>query len=246
MTKQGIFCLLLTFFSMANSYATDTIQVKFTDTITQEYECTVTGRVVKVTDGDTVEVLDADKTKHKIRLSGIDAPERKQAFGNASKKYLVDLVAAKDVCVSGSKKDRYQRLVGTVIVDGQSANFNMIHGGYAWHFKKYESEQTTLERDLFASEETLARSNTIGLWSEPDPIAPWDWRDGIKQAPKKEAATTVTPLQPTTECGAKRFCKHMNDCAEACHYLQDCGITRLDKDGDGRPCETLCSQSCGG
>ena len=246
MTKQGIFCLLLMFFSIANSYAADTIQVKLTDTITQEYECTLTGRVVKVTDGDTVEVLDADKTKHKIRLSGIDAPERKQAFGNASKKYLADLVAAKDVCVSGSKKDRYQRLVGTVIVDGESANFNMIHGGYAWHFKKYESEQTTLERDLFASEETLARSNTIGLWSEPDPIAPWDWRDGIKQAPKKEAATTVTPLQATTECGAKRFCKHMNDCAEACHYLQDCGITRLDKDGDGRPCETLCSQSCGG
>ena len=78
--KQGIFYLLLMLFSTLNSYAADTIQVKFTNTITQEYECTVGGRVVKVTDGDTVEVLDADKTKHKIRLSGIDAPERKQAW----------------------------------------------------------------------------------------------------------------------------------------------------------------------
>lgn len=241
-----IFFLFLMALASANLSHAGTIEVTFTGESKQSYDCALMGKVVKVTDGDTVEVLDANKTRHKVRLSGIDAPERKQAFGNASRKYLADLVAAKDVCVSGDKKDRYERLIGTIIVDGQSANFKMIQGGYAWHFKKYESEQTQMEREVFAAEETAARSSAVGLWSEPDPIAPWDWRDGIKEAPKQEATTTVAPLQATTECGAKRFCKDMSDCAEACHYLQDCGVTRLDKDGDGRPCETLCSQSCGG
>ncbi len=228
---------------MVGAYAGQVIQVQLTDTTTQSYECTVDGRVVKVTDGDTIEVLNLDKTTYKIRLAGIDAPEKKQAFGNAARKHLADLVAGKEVCVSSHKTDKYRRLVGMVIIDGESANFRMLKDGYAWHYKKYEKEQPSLERQVFAETELQARSDTVGLWSEPEPIAPWDWRDGIPEPVQKAAALDG---KADEDCGMKRFCRQMVSCSEACHYLQDCHINKLDKDGDGRPCETLCSQSCGG
>ena len=76
---------------------------------------TLTGRVVRVTDGDTIVVLDASKVQHKIRLTGIDAPERGQAFGTKSKEHLSDLVAGKSVVVDYSKYDRYQRILGKVL-----------------------------------------------------------------------------------------------------------------------------------
>ena len=245
-TKIRIFSLFLLLSGLlvtAGAYAGQVVQVQLTDTATQSYECTVEGKVIKVTDGDTIEVLDSDNTKHKIRLAGIDAPEKKQAFGNAARKHLADLVASKEVCVSSHKKDKYRRLVGTVIVDGESANFRMLKDGYAWHFKKYAKEQPELERKVFAETELQARSDTVGLWSEPEPIAPWDWRDGIHHSAQKAAALDGTADE---DCGMKRFCRQMVSCSEACHYLQDCHIGKLDKDGDGRPCETLCSQSCGG
>ena len=77
---------------------------------------TITGRVVGVADGDTVTVLDADKVQHKIRLAGIDAPEKAQAFGTRSKQNLSDLVFGKDVRVDWDKRDRYGRIVGKVWV----------------------------------------------------------------------------------------------------------------------------------
>ena len=80
------------------------------------YADTITGRVVGVADGDTVTVLDAEKVQHKIRLAGIDAPEKSQPFGNRSKQNLSDLVFQKDVRVDWDKRDRYGRIVGKVMV----------------------------------------------------------------------------------------------------------------------------------
>ena len=79
---------------------------------------TLSGRVVHVADGDTITVLDASKHLHKIRLSGIDAPERMQAYGNVSKKHLDSLVAGEAVTVEWSKHDKYQRIVGKVLKNG--------------------------------------------------------------------------------------------------------------------------------
>ena len=116
------------------------------------------GRVVKVSDGDTITVLDSSKTQHKIRLQGIDAPEKKQAFGNASRKFLAGLVANREVRVAWSKRDRYQRILGTVFVDGNDANLEMLKAGMAWHYKKYDSTPA------YVQAESEARAATRGLW----------------------------------------------------------------------------------
>ena len=132
-------------------------------------------KVVKVTDGDTVHVLDQSKTKHKIRLGGIDAPEKKQAFGNKSKQNLSSLIAGKSVEVEYNKRDRYGRIVGKLIKDGQDINLLQIKHGYAWHYKYYQKDQSKLDRVLYSSAEVEARGKTIGLWIAPA-MPPWDFR----------------------------------------------------------------------
>jgi endonuclease YncB( thermonuclease family) len=147
--------------------------------ITQSISATadqIEGKVVSVADGDTVTVLDAGRVQHKIRLSGIDAPERAQAFGNRSREYLSSLVAGQQVVVETDKKDRFGRSVGKILLQGRDINLAMIVGGLAWHYKKYQREQSASDRLLYASAEQEARERRSGLWIDPEPMAPWDWR----------------------------------------------------------------------
>ena len=137
------------------------------------------GRVVKVSDGDTITVLDSSKTQHKIRLQGIDAPEKKQAFGNASRKFLAGLVANREVRVAWSKRDRYQRILGTVFVEGKDANLEMLKAGMAWHYKKYDSTPT------YAQAESAARAAKRGLWQEKNPIEPEAFRKAKREGKGK-------------------------------------------------------------
>jgi endonuclease YncB( thermonuclease family) len=137
---------------------------------------TLTGRVVKVVDGDTVHVLDTVKHLHKIRLAGIDAPESSQAYGRVSRSHLEELVAGKTVTVEWHKRDRYQRLVGKIQLDGKDMNLEQVSAGLAWHFKKYSSEQSADDRDRYAKAETVAREEHLGLWRDSHPIPPWDYR----------------------------------------------------------------------
>lgn len=136
------------------------------------------GKVVAVADGDTITVLDESKIQHKIRLAGIDAPERKQAFGQRAKEQLSDLVFGKTVQVETEKVDRYGRQIGKVLIDGRDANLVMVTYGMAWHYKKYQTEQASSDRLLYSSAEEEAREGRVGLWREPAPVAPWDWRRG--------------------------------------------------------------------
>lgn len=96
------------------------------------------GRVVSVADGDTLTVLDANHQQHRIRLAGIDAPEKKQAHGNRSKVHLSDLVFGKSVSVDWTKKDKYGRSIGKVLVGSTDANLQQIKAGLAWHCQAYE------------------------------------------------------------------------------------------------------------
>lgn len=137
---------------------------------------TLQGRVVRILDGDTVSVLDASNTEHRIRLMGIDAPEKKQAFGGKSKQSLSDLVYDKLVVVEYSKTDRYGRTVGKILVDGLDANLEQIKAGMAWHYKKYQNEQPEDDRSEYARSEEQARTEKRGLWIEPEPTPPWEWR----------------------------------------------------------------------
>ena len=147
----------------------------------------VSGRVVAVTDGDTIKVLDADNTEHKVRLTGIDAPERGQPYGTASRNHLAAMVADKQVKVESSKSDRYGRLLGKVWVQpgdcsscGKTLNTNhaQILAGMAWWYRYYAREQSPEDRGRYESAEDEAKARTWGLWADPKPINPYDWRKG--------------------------------------------------------------------
>ena len=135
-------------------------------------------RVVSIEDGDTIIVLGATNQSHKIRLHGIDAPEGGQAFGNRSHQNLSDLIFGRDVTVEWSKRDRYGRKVGKVLLDGSDVCFEQIKAGMAWHYKYYQSEQSKEDRELYANAETEARTTRRGLWSDANPKPPWDFRRG--------------------------------------------------------------------
>ena len=102
------------------------------------FAATIEGRVVGVADGDTITVLDTGKVQHKIRLAGIDAPEKAQPYGQTSKRSLSDLVYGKTVTVDTDKTDRYGREVGKVLVDGVDTNLEQVRRGLAWHYKAYQ------------------------------------------------------------------------------------------------------------
>lgn len=141
---------------------------------------TLQGRVVGVADGDTVTVLDASDTQHKIRLAGIDAPEKKQPFGQVSKQSLSDLVYDKTVQVDWTKTDRYGRIVGKVVVNKLDANLEQVKRGLAWHYTKYQKEQPFEDRLNYLHAQVVAKAAKLGLWVEPSPVAPWDWRKDKK------------------------------------------------------------------
>lgn len=132
-------------------------------------------KVVKITDGDTVHVLDRGSGRYKIRLAGIDAPEKKQLFGKKSTDNLKGLVAGKMVEIEYDKKDRYGRIVGKLVLHGQDINLQQIKDGYAWHYKHYQKEQSKLDQDLYNSAEIESRKKRLGLWAV-NSVAPWEFR----------------------------------------------------------------------
>jgi len=114
--------------------------------------------VVGIDDGDSITVLDADHRTHRIRLSGIDAPESGQAFGTKSHQNLSRLVFDKAVVIEASKRDRYNRIVGKVLVGGRDVCLEQIKAGMAWHYKYYQNEQTPEDRKRYADAENEARA----------------------------------------------------------------------------------------
>jgi endonuclease YncB( thermonuclease family) len=131
----------------------------------------LSGRVVRVADGDTVSVLDSDNKQHKVRLFGIDTPERDQHHGKAAKKALAALVAGKTVGVVSVEKDSYGRTVGTLYLHDTNINAAMVQGGHAWWYRHYAPHNR-----LLAAMEQQAREAKRGLWTNPEPVPPWDWR----------------------------------------------------------------------
>jgi endonuclease YncB( thermonuclease family) len=143
------------------------------------------GRVVAIADGDTITVLDAQHQQHKIRLQGIDAPEKAQPFGQRSKENLSRLVFNKEVRVEWVKRDRYKRIVGKVWVQPAScptcpmtldAGHAQITAGLAWWYRKYATEQSPQDRGAYEFSEQEARAKRVGLWRDADPVPPWQWR----------------------------------------------------------------------
>jgi endonuclease YncB( thermonuclease family) len=128
------------------------------------------GRVVGVTDGDTLTVLRA-RHPERVRLQGVDAPEKRQAYGERAKRFTADLAFDRMVTVRATGRDRNGRLLGEVVLpDGRSLNQELVRAGYAWWFKKYSRD------GRLARLEEEARAGRRGLWADHSPEAPWDFR----------------------------------------------------------------------
>ena len=140
------------------------------------FAATLEGNVISVADGDTLTVLDEKKTQHKIRLQGIDAPEKYQAYGQKSKQSLSQLVFGRDVTVDFTKKDKYGRTVGKVFLNKQDICLEQVRRGLAWHYKQYQVEQSNDDQNLYAQAELTAKNQSIGLWKDKSPTPPWEYR----------------------------------------------------------------------
>lgn len=132
------------------------------------------GRVVGIADGDTLTVL-ADATQHKVRLAEIDAPEKKQAFGERAKQSLAALCFSQHAEVSPGKTDRYGRTVARVRCQGMDASLHQVQQGLAWAYTAYLTDPG------IAGAERLARDSGLGLWGDAEPIQPWLYRKGKRQ-----------------------------------------------------------------
>ncbi len=178
-------------------------------------------------------MLDAAHVQHKVRLIGIDAPESEQPFGTVSKQNLGDLVFGRQVIVEYQDKDRYGLKLGKILSNRQDINLEQVEDGLAWHYKQYQSDQSSADREAYAKIEIDARKAGRGLWTDAHPIPPWDWRKGIRPG----ASKTVTV--PTGAC-ARRTCGQFSSCDDAMRYVRQCGGAGIDGDGDGVPCESMC------
>lgn len=133
-------------------------------------------RVISVADADTLTLLGRDENEYKIRLQGIDAPERQQAYGARCQEKIAGLLTQQFVDVEAYKRDRYQRLVAKVIWQGQDVALETIRLGCGWHYKAYADEQSWSDQRAYAKAERHARRNKLGLWRDANPEAPWDYR----------------------------------------------------------------------
>lgn len=139
-------------------------------------QATLTGRVVRVIDGDTVVVLAKAEGTVRLRLSGIDAPELGQPFGQRARQFLASRIAGRVVEISGDTRDRYDRILGTVWADGRDINAELVCGGMAWAYRVRSEAQNP----AYLQCENAAREQKKGLWQAPSPVPPWQWRQPLR------------------------------------------------------------------
>ena len=135
----------------------------------------VSGTVVAVHDGDTISLKTQSEEK-KIRLASIDAPELNQPFGIESRDMLRALVLGKQVQVDYSKRDKYSRLVGKVLLNSDDINLKQVQLGAAWVHREYLKEMPLQERALYLEAEAQSKDSAAGLWRDGEVVAPWIWR----------------------------------------------------------------------
>jgi endonuclease YncB( thermonuclease family) len=215
-----------------------------------------TAKVIAVLDGDTVLVKGGNSLK-KIRMAGIDAPEKAQTFGETSRRSLTEMVLGKQVKIASEAVDQYGRMVARLSVDGLDVNAEQIRRGMAWAATGWrqsrrapvgvplagENSRFHNNRELLALQEE-AKQAPRGLWAQSDPMPPWEWRklhpSVLSEPPPSSVAATVARVPADPACARKR-CSEMASCEEARRYFNQCGGKLLDGDGDRLPCEKLCA-----
>jgi len=128
---------------------------------------TITGQVVDAHDGDTIRLEDGSR----VRLWGIDAPELKQPYGEASRDFLRRQVLRRTVTLRTHGEDRYGRVLAVVVLGGRDVNADLLRHGLAWWYAKYTPGAAD-----YAALEQAARKQRVGLWAQAVPLAPWDFR----------------------------------------------------------------------
>ena len=139
--------------------------------VTSLFADTISGNIIKISDGDTITCLDSGNVQHKIRLYGIDAPEKSQFFGQKSKEFLANRIFNKIVEVEILSKDKYNRSIGKVYLKGDYINLELVQNGQAWVYVHY-----CKDKEMLAAE-AVAKELKKGLWSDSEkPVAPWEFR----------------------------------------------------------------------
>lgn len=145
-------------------------------------------KVVNISDGDTVTVVTDANKQVKIRLYGIDTPEKGQAFGQKAKEFTSKSVSGKNVTIEEINKDRYGRTVGIISANGSILNEELIKNGLAWHYGRYCNRP---ECNRWKQYELQAQKSKIGLWAESSPTPPWDFRKNKRENKKAKQKTTA-------------------------------------------------------
>jgi endonuclease YncB( thermonuclease family) len=172
---------------------------------------TVSGKVVKILDGDTYDLLLDNKTTIRIRMEGIDAPEKGMPFGNRAKQFLGELCQNQIITVDTTQKETFNRFISfSYLEDGRELGQEMLKAGLAWHFTKYNSDTE------LAALEDLAKTNRIGLWVEqPFVLPPWTVRKLNKQGYKTQdiyrAQREHLKGQHSEVCPDVHLCEIIND-----------------------------------
>jgi len=177
-----LFAISLLLFVFSSSHAAD-FQTPWAKKVVASD--TFTGKVVGVSDGETISVMRVGRAV-KVRLHGIDCPEKGQPFGKRAERFTSEMAFGMEVEVQIKTTDRYGRIVGEVILpDGLSLNKDLVHAGFAWWYRKYAPNDRTLK-----ALEAGARAKKGGLWADKNPIPPWEWRRGERgrQAKKKQVS----------------------------------------------------------
>ena len=136
----------------------------------------ISGRVTAVADGDSLTITDSTRRSYRVRLQGIDAPERAQPFSNASKAALSKLVFGRDVVVVPQKTDQYGRIVGKLLVNDRDVALEQLRSGLVWFYTHFENEMAPADRARYLAAQREARLARRGLWAGDRPTPPWQFR----------------------------------------------------------------------
>lgn len=141
--------------------------------------------LVRVVDGDSLWVRDRNGKRHELRLSAIDAPERKQAGGDEATKALRKLLGDQPLRVTTSQTDRYKRHIAHIRVGQRDVSEQMLSAGHAWYYRRFKRTLTPLRREAYDRAETRAKTQRRGLWSQTKPVAPWLYRQQQRRQQKR-------------------------------------------------------------
>jgi len=198
------------------------------------------GKVVHVADGDTITVMRGTE-RVKVRLYGIDTPEKSQWYGQNAKTFTSSQVFGKVVEVQEIDVDRFGRVVGLVSVGDLVLNRHLVTYGYAWVYHQYCKRPFCAE---WSDAEAKARSEKRGLWKTANAIPPWEYRRSKRKKQTRQPAKAASGSDCDCSgnlynCSDFKAQRQAQECYEHCKKVKGYDVHKLDRDGDGRVCESL-------